>query len=196
MPIVNLSAWEDGRTRKIVANAQKTFNATVADAQQIINWVMDSSIGPDANEFACSLFESYNTYGKLTEGQCAAVRKCIAREAEWAAQRADKQSEWNRKNEAEKAAAEEVPEGRVQITGEIVSTKHYEGDWGTQLKCVIKDDRGFKVFGSIPASVEDYAYSEDIELKGARITLVATVTQADDDTKFGFFKRPAKAELI
>ena len=89
MPIVNLSAWENGRTRKIVENAQKTFNATVADAQQIINWVMDSSIGPNANEFACSLFESYNTYGKLTEGQCAAVRKCIAREAEWAAQRAD-----------------------------------------------------------------------------------------------------------
>jgi len=196
MPIVNISAWEDGRRRNIVANAQKTFNATVEDAKEILRWIGDSTIGPNPNEFACSLWDSYHTYGKLTEGQCAAVRKCIAREAEWAAQRADKQSEWNRKNEAEKAAAEEVPEGRVQITGQIISTKSYEGDWGTQLKCVIKDDRGFKVFGSIPSSVEDYAYSEDVELKGSRITLVATVTQADDDTKFGYFKRPAKAELI
>lgn len=191
--IENFAAYEKARRRNILNNARKTFYATVEDAQTIINWVFDSSKN---NDFARSLFNAYDNYGKLTAAQCEAVRKCIAREAEWKANREQKKAEWAAKDAAEKAAAEVIPEGRVVITGEIISTKWYEGDYGSQLKCIIKDDRGFKVFGSVPRAIEDYAYSEEIELKGKRITLTGTVKQADDDPKFGFFKRPAKASLI
>jgi len=186
MPIVNLEAWENGRHRAIISNAQKTFFATVEDANDILDWVHYNS---ENNDFALSLSNAFDKFGKLTEGQCNAVRKCIARAEE-------NRAKWQAKNEQERANAEDVPEGRIQITGVIVSTKFYDNDWGTQLKCVIKDDRGFNLFGSIPSSVEDYACSEEIDLKGLRVTLTATVIQSDDDTKFGFFKRPSKALII
>lgn len=89
-----------------------------------------------------------------------------------------------------------VPEGRYEITGEILYTKWYESDYGPCLKCTIRDDRGFRVFGSVPTAIVDYTESEKIDLIGQRIHLTGTVTQTEDDNKFGFFKRPAKAELI
>lgn len=191
--IVNPDAYEAGIKRNIINNARKTFHANVEDSQEILGWINRNS---DSNDFALSVLNAYYNYGKLTAGQCEAVRKCIAREAEWKAQREQKKAEWAAKDAAEKALAQEVPEGRVVITGQILSTKWYESDYGSQLKCVIKDDRGFKVYGSVPNAIVDYAYSEEIDLKGKQITLTATVSPSDDDPKFGFFKRPAKAQLV
>lgn len=89
-----------------------------------------------------------------------------------------------------------VPEGRYEITGEIIYTKWYDGDYGPCLKCTIRDDRGFRVFGSVPTSIVDYTESEEIDLIGQRIQLTGTVKQADDDNRFGFYKRPAKSILL
>lgn len=89
-----------------------------------------------------------------------------------------------------------VPEGRYEIIGEIIYTKWYDGDYGPILRCTIRDDRGFRVFGTVPTAIVDYTESEEIELKGQRIQLTGTVTQADDDNKFGFFRRPAKSILL
>ena len=70
---------------------------------------------------------------------------------------------------------------------------------------VVKDDRGFKVYGTVPQAIIDEAVPRphslgaqvwDYEvLKGQRITFSATVQASDDDDKFGFFKRPTKAAL-
>jgi hypothetical protein len=89
-----------------------------------------------------------------------------------------------------------VPEGRVEITGEIIYTKWYEGDYGEVLQCTIRDDRGFRVYGSVPTVIVDYASSEDLELKGQRIRLTGTVKPSHDDPQFGYYKRPAKSQLI
>jgi len=91
---------------------------------------------------------------------------------------------------------EAIPKGREEITGQIIFTKWYESDYGEVLKCTIHDDRGFKLFGSVPTIVVDFAQSENIELKGRRIKLTGTVKPSDNDPQFGFYNRPAKAQLI
>ena len=91
----------------------------------------------------------------------------------------------------EKANAEPVPvtDQRIQFTGEVIktATKHYflpNGMEVCSLKCTVKDDRGFVVWGG------------DVGDKGDRVTFMATVTVSDNDPKFGFFKRPTKIEKI
>ena len=87
--------------------------------------------------------------------------------------------------EAEYEAAEPCPTGRVAITGDVLTTKLQEGYYGDTWKMLIKDDRGFKVWGSIPSSL-------DVS-RGDRVTFMAAVEPSEDDEKFGFFKRPTKA---
>lgn len=88
--------------------------------------------------------------------------------------------------EAEYAAAEPCPTGRTQIIGDILSTKVQQNFYGSTLKMLVKDDHGYKVWGSVPASLEQ-------PQRGDRVTFFANLTPSDDDPKFGFFKRPTKA---
>jgi hypothetical protein len=92
--------------------------------------------------------------------------------------------------QAAAATAADVIEGRIEIRGVIVSTKSVESAYGTQFKMLVRDDRGFKVWGSIPNSILPIS-----ELRDERIHFVATVERSRDDSKFGFFKRPTKANL-
>lgn len=97
------------------------------------------------------------------------------------------------KREAEEAAiyaaAEEVPEGRVEVTGEVLTIRHDDNQWGGVTKMLVRDVRGFKVWGSRPESLGEAR-------RGDTITFTAAVTQSSDDPKFGFFKRPTKASIV
>ena len=75
------------------------------------------------------------------------------------------------------------------ITGTVLSFKWQGSDYGDVLKMLVQDDRGFRVWGSVPASLDDAE-------RESRISFTATVSQSDRDTKFGFFKRPTKAAII
>lgn len=86
-------------------------------------------------------------------------------------------------------AGENAPEGRVIITGTVLAFKRQESMYGDVLKMLVQDDRGFRVWGSVPVSLEDAE-------RESRITFTATVTASDKDAKFGFFKRPAKATVL
>lgn len=59
---------------------------------------------------------------------------------------------------------------------------------GSTYKMLVQDDRGFKVWGTVPGSI-----AAD---KGDEIKFVANVEASDDDPKFGFFKRPRKAVTL
>ncbi len=87
---------------------------------------------------------------------------------------------------AEREAATPCPSGRVEITGIILSTKWVENNFGGAYKMVVKDDRGFRVYGTIPSSLG----SSD---KGDRVTFTATCEPSADDKLFGFYSRPTKA---
>lgn len=83
----------------------------------------------------------------------------------------------------------DVEEGRIVITGEVLAFKWQSSDYGETLKMLVQDDRGFRVWGSVPKGLDDAE-------RNSRISFTATVQQSNDSTKFGFFKRPAKAEIL
>jgi len=183
--INNPVAYEAAVKAKIIHNANKTWLRNIPRAQEIERWVICNMY---KNDFAASLDIALNKWGKLSEKQCAAVVKCIdgfdARKAEWDAAR-----------EAEHAAADPIGEGRQVVTGEVLSLKLVSSMYGDTTKMVVRDDRGFKVYGTVPQSLWDEIYETDTGLQGQRVSFTATVSPSPDDEKFGFFKRPSKAAL-
>jgi len=86
---------------------------------------------------------------------------------------------------------EDVPSGRQVIVGVILGMKWKESYYGKTLKMLVQDDRGFRVWGTVPSSLAD----DDVNRED-RIEFTATVEQSPDDSKFGFFKRPTKARVL
>ena len=178
--------------RNIIDNAHKTFSRTVEDAKAIIDWCDENAY---RNEFAASLYDAYLEYGKLTEKQCAIVRERIKGDTK-------RQAEWEAKRAEEAALAEPVPSGRHVITGVVISTREEERRFGYNMgdrctKLLVKDDRGFKVWGAAASSICPLKDAgDDGVCKGDTVTFTATLTPSDDDPKFGFFKRPSKASIL
>tara|TARA_Y100000114_G_scaffold143590_1_gene151293 strand:+ start:2687 stop:3508 length:822 start_codon:yes stop_codon:yes gene_type:complete len=83
---------------------------------------------------------------------------------------------------------EDVTEGRQVITGTMLTMKRQETIYGLTLKMLVQDDRGFRVWGSVPSGLTALRYD--------RITFTATVQRSDKDSKFGFFKRPTKSQVL
>lgn len=101
---------------------------------------------------------------------------------------------------AQEAAAEDVPatEDRIDVEGEIVSTKQKEGYMGeTVTKCLVVTTRGFKLWGTLPRAISDAgAVKGDYEIRGKRVRFSCKVERSKDDPKFGYFSRPTKAKVI
>jgi len=91
--------------------------------------------------------------------------------------------------EAVKPPKAPVPAGRVEVTGTVISTREEEGPYGWQRKALVEDDRGFRLWGSLPSAI----YRAE---KGDRVTFVAGLTASRDDEFFGFWKRPTKAAYL
>jgi hypothetical protein len=144
-------------------------------------------------EFAASLTAQIERKGELTAKQEAAIAVAVA-----------KHTEREEKKAAEAAAASPVVEGRIVVTGEVVGTKTVPG-YGYHavdvFKIIVRDDRGFKVYGTCPRSLQvtvgedgfnDYHTVE----RGQRVSFTAKVERSDDDETFGFFQRPTKASRV
>lgn len=132
------------------------------------------------NDFLSDVARKLRRYGSLSEAQVNAVLKIKARNAEFDAKR-----------EAEAAKLAEVAplaEGRYEITGEVVSTKWVDNDFGGTLKMLVKMEDGNKVYGSVPSAI-------NVE-RGDKVTFTAKVERSDNDEHFGFFSRPTRAEVI
>ena len=84
----------------------------------------------------------------------------------------------------EKAEPVPVTTERIEFRGVILGTKKVETQWGDTAKCLFQDDRGFKLWGSCVAN------------KGERVSFVARVNPSEDDSKFGFYKRPTKSKVV
>lgn len=109
-----------------------------------------------------------------------------------------KQAELAKKLAREEAAprapelpAMDVPEGRQELTGTLVSVQWREGYYGGALKGLLVVEREgyqFKVWGTIPGSADPK--------RGDRVTFTATVERSQDDPAFGFWKRPTKFQVV
>lgn len=117
-------------------------------------------------------------FGSLSEKQVALVKK-IATEM---VDRAKREAE-------DKANAKPVVAGNgIVIRGTVLAKKWQDSHYGETLKMLVKDDRGFKVWGTVPSAVS-------IE-RGDKVAFTANVEASKDDETFGFFKRPRKAEVL
>ncbi len=98
---------------------------------------------------------------------------------------------------AERAAIEAnaqpvpVTADRVAFSGTVVGTKAQDTQFGTTYKMIVLDDRGFKVYGTIPSAFPGRA----ADMLGKRVAFQAKVEVSHDDPKFGFFSRPTKATI-
>jgi len=152
------------------------------------------------DHFLNSLERQLHSKGFLSEKQTACITRMIAKEAEWAARKAE-----------EAQGAQPFPIGRVTVEGEIVNIKEKEGfDGNPSYKWLVKTDDGNKVYGSVPTHILDDArwarsdqrftegelvtYRE--HLIGKRVRFAANFEVSKDDDHFGFYKRPTKAEVI
>ena len=188
--IMNQTAWEAGREASIKANASigrnKRWIAEDETRKEIERFVLGGG-----SDFIASMRDALHEWGRLTESQEAAVRKVMAREEK---REAERTAEWE--------AAADCPEGRVEVTGVIISTDIRDTSFGSQWKMLVRDDSGFKVWGSIPRKLlvqtetfRNHQFFDATDLKGKRVSFTAAITPSEDDQKFGFLKRPTKAKL-
>lgn len=150
------------------------------------------------NNYIVDLSQKLHQYGELSERQIAAARRTVAKAAESHQKYLDR--------EAGKATEVEIPvvTGRVQITGVVVSVREPdEYAMFPQWKMLVKDDRGFKVWGSIPQSLTQFVDKDGMErfigyraLVDQRVAFSASVEKSEKDQNFGFYKRPTKAERL
>jgi hypothetical protein len=83
----------------------------------------------------------------------------------------------------------DVPEGRLTIEGEVLTTKWQDSDFGGSLKMLVKvtTPQGvYKVWGSVPSAISPE--------RGDFVKFMAQVTAKE--TGFGFFKRPTQAQVV
>ena len=159
----------------------RTAVAEFVTSNPDLAWMGDkeNNGAPELPDFCFDIARKLRRYGELSERQVAAVRKCMAGAVKLAEMKA--------------AQADEpkvpCPEGKQTITGVIVSLKWQDSQYGSTLKMVVKDDRGFAVWSTVPASLPN---SE----RGDRVTFTATLTRSDRDEAFGFAKRPTKAVCL
>lgn len=101
-PVIEFPAqYEAARKSYILANANKTFERTYPDAREVLDFIACGRVYNDGNcvgykeGFVGSLASAYDKYGKLTENQVNAVRKCLVRAQERKAEWNDKQAALN-----------------------------------------------------------------------------------------------------
>lgn len=162
----------------------------------------DAAGGSGANEFVDSLLRYARKNGWLTDAQRDAVLHGIETRAQRETERAERAAELN---DPEPAA---VVTGRIEVTGRLLTIKSQEGYYGSTLKMLVLDDRGFKVWGTAPDALLDPTF-EAAKAAGftdtrsalaagtkIRVAFTAAVERSDDDETFGFYKRPTKARVL
>lgn len=171
--IHNETAYANGTKRAILNNARKTWLATTPRAQDIESALAD---GRDHNDygdfvgytdnFVGSLARALDNFGKLTEGQCAAVLKGIDA-------RAAKKAEWAAEREAAGAASQFLGTVGEKITMVLtcVHVVSMESNYGLLFLNICKDDAGNTVIYK--------GNAQGFPLKGETATVKATVKMHD-----------------
>jgi hypothetical protein len=126
-------------------------------------------------DFIHDLRRKLYQYGDLSDRQAEAAARVLAQARE--------------RQERRAAEADEVkvpaPEGRRLVCGEVVSTRWQEGDWGAQLKMLVKvtePDGVWRLWTTVPRAL-------DVE-RGDEVAITVTVQRSRDDESFAFGSRP------
>lgn len=170
--------YEAARKSYILANANKTFARTYSDAQEVLAFIASGRIYDDGrctgyiDGFVGSLASAYDTFGKLTEGQVNAVRKCIAKRAERKAEWADKQAALNAKRQHLGVVGE-----KITVTLTVKHVVVLDGLYGTSYINICEDADGNVVIykgdakcfpnidetGTVVATVKEHGVREGVK---------------------------------
>ena len=159
---------------------------------------------PRVNYFVLDVSHKLRKYGELSPKQVDAVRASLAKDAELIARSAARDAE-RAAAEAEREPRQSVPSGRQIVTGVVVALKEvidrfafgsrYSRNAPTTWRMIVEDDRGFRVYGSIPSSLLTYTSESGAEcyhsyesLKGARVSFTAEL----EPSRGGSYRDPAR----
>lgn len=166
-----------------LAKREEAQLAVKATHPEVYEYLMDEQRPYDRNSFIASVASKFQfdigITAAWTENMTNAVLRVIERTAAAKVE----------------AAAHPVPAGRQVVTGEIIGTKVVEGDYGTAYKITVKDDRGFRIYVSLPKAQADEAYDAWVaEIEGDDRSIIdygyavwfsGTVVDADGTVKYG-----------
>jgi hypothetical protein len=173
-------------------------NQFVAKHPEVADWQVAATQPEHAhNGFLHDVLGKLDQYGSLSDRQLAAVPASLQRDREYAARRAAEETE----------VKGPAPEGRVEVTGTVLSLKVQESDFGSTLKMLLKLDNNSRAWltvphlRNLPGGIDDRG-GEVFVGRGDALTLRATFTPSHDDASFAFGTRPhatawvpAKAEV-
>lgn len=165
----------------------KPFNAT---GSKLMVYTSEAQT-PWIIKFAADVLNRFNREGHLSDKQWKILCEFVERSAKDEArekQAESREEQWAREN----AEAEEIPtEGRVRITGTVIKIEEEEDPYNygaTKRVMTVKDERGFRVKGTVPSSIWNVEKSDTV-------TFDARCKQSKPNPKFGYFSRPTKAEI-
>lgn len=133
-------------------------------------------------------------YGSLSEKQLMFLVRLVDQH--------DKRDEIKAQRDAEKAAALPCPSGRQKITVTVIKTEYRENNYGETLKMLAKHADGWLVWGTVPdalvlVNVQRDGYTEQRGLRrGDVVEFTAAIEPSENDSKFGFYKRPTKPRIV
>ena len=171
--IENPAAYEAAIHRNIIANAQKTWAKNTLRSGEIQNALNAGRDGQNYEEsFIGSLAKAFDSYGKLSEKQSAAILKGIdarqAKKAEWAS----KDAELNAQREFLGVVGE-----KVTLTLTIKKVIVWDSNFGTQYLYILEDAQQNVVIYKGNAKVFYTDESGEYRKLGSTVTVIATVKE-------------------
>lgn len=155
----------------------------------VLAGLLDEASASAYGGFMASVGYQLRSNGKLSDRQIAAVERIIPEAIERAYDLALRMN--IERDEA--VTATPAPAGRVTVTGEVLSTKWQDNDFGGCLKMLVKAIAGYRVWVSVPSDLLD----DRCKLaKGTMVRFDAKLAPKDSDPTFAFGSRPTKAARI
>lgn len=141
----------------------------------------------DENEkfgFLRDMKAAYDRWGSLTDRQLAATKRTMLARQEQASRELFEATLLK--------DAPLSPEGRQTIEGTVTSVKGQHTDFRYVYKMLVRLDDGNKVYGTVPAKLEQALINQ----KDARVKFAATFKRKDGEDHFSYFSRPSNAEVL
>lgn len=188
------------------------------EADRMLAWAAAITGGGDFDHNLRAVGRS-ETIGRRSFGVAAylptAYAKAQVADADRAEREAQRRETDTEANDGITPRSGDVPTGRHEVTGRVLSTKIVDSDFGATLKGLIRCG-DFDLWGTVPTvaaepeEIETYRstandgaggwVTETIERKrsadiGELVRFRCTI-KPSDDRGFGFYTRPAKAEIV
>lgn len=195
--IQNEVAYNRAVNRNIIANAKKTFRASHEDAEAIEFAIDAGRVYDDygsaksyTEDFMGSMARAFDTYGKLTPNQVAAVRKGIAARAARKAEWADKQAALNATLQHIGTVGE-----KMTLTLTIKKFISFASAFGEQQIVILEDaDKNVVIYKGHARAINNRA-DGSYTAEGDTITVIATIKEhgVRNGTKQTVIARPKAA---